>query len=129
MRMEANTPAIVMTIVCASLVACSLEQEESCEGESSIRGVLTQAGERHGQSAVLIEEDPSVSEPGDAGGAKVWLFIERQTELMLRLQDGSLSRATEADLVVGAFAKGWFSGALDSYPGQAAATCIAVVEP
>ena len=128
------TPRLDLPLIataCALAASCVLaDASDPCEGEPYIDGEITELGERSGSDRVLIEEDPDVVEPGEPGGGKVWLSLTGDTAIYIRRGEDAREEASADVLLPGRPARGWIDGGiLDSYPGQANAACILVLEP
>jgi len=97
--------------------------------DPGIRGIVTRVQKIEPANparlaTILIEENPN--EP--AGSAKDQVTLEQGTRIF-RQQGASLTPATVDDLRVGQHVAAWYSGPVaESYPRQATASVIAIIE-
>jgi len=110
------------------LQACSESPTALEPGTSDLEGVVTARGVADHGLRVLVEEDPSVQEPLEPDGGKIWFTITWDTRVYRRASPGTLARATAELIVVGSRVEAWVGGnaIADSYPQQALAATIIV---
>jgi hypothetical protein len=115
--------------VLAILIACSSTDSNVPLGEDPfIVGELTEIKSGKVYNAILVEENPAVTEASEPGGAKIWLTLTKETEVFTQQDDGSLNESSTEVLKTGLQVKGWVSGPVDdAYPRQGLANRIIVV--
>jgi hypothetical protein len=108
------------------VVGCVLGLEPPSD-PPAIVGVITELQNHETRGLrVLVEEQPGVY-----AGDKLWLAV-RNASILVREAEGSWRKGSVEDLQVGALAQAWEDPEflhLDSYPGQAVAKDIAILEP
>lgn len=95
----------------------------SVPGEvADIIGDVTQVEQPGSAPRLLVEQIPTRS----AGYPIAWVHVGPRTRILAR-SGGLVTRATAADLVVGARVHGWFTGGVrESYPVQADAGTLLI---
>lgn len=120
---------ILLTLWCISLAGCWPSPAEPPARNPSIVGLITEVDVGRTPMRILIEEKPGVWNGPELGGEKMHLSVTGGTAILVQQADGSWRRGRKEDLKVGASAKAWHTGGVrDSYPQQAEAGEIAIIE-
>lgn len=109
------------------LFACS-GPTESINSNADITGVITNIYNNSNQLGILVEENPSVTDPDKKGGKKLLLYLSQKTELYRKV-NSKLIKLTSNDLKDGMKVKAWAGKLfLESYPAQTDAIKIIVLD-
>lgn len=91
--------------------------------DPAIVGVITAIETEDEIFRILVEEDPDVNSPTEPGGKKIWLTINKETEVFIEVENNFI-QVEEFKVELGQIAGGWFIDVAHSYPSQAIAQRI-----
>jgi hypothetical protein len=89
-------------------------------------GEITAIESGDGFFRILVEEDPEVNNPTEPGGKKIWLTINKETDVFIE-NENNIVQVEELQVQLGQIAGGWFIDLAESYPAQAIAQRVITV--
>ncbi|HEV2132569.1 MAG TPA: DUF3221 domain-containing protein [Longimicrobiaceae bacterium] len=125
---------MIIVLAVAWLPGCGYLATEPASESAHTVGTITEVPSRLGTYAFLIEERPEQPMGANAGpfttGDKYHVAVTEATRIERRTSTGGLQSASLEEITVGMRAEVWFVGPiLQSYPAQATASRILILEP